>query len=235
MAKKKHISAVISLKDNMSASLRGIKREQKSFREDVKATRKAMESINKKKMTVRLNATKAHKTFNKIKKDTRYIEAKKKLVQAVALKDMATAKIKKIHSNLKAVGKFVAKPIIAAKDKATAVLGKVKGIIGGLAKGLAIPITIATAGVASTLNSGMDLEKQQISMRHFMGVGNKDKSSSELDKMSADYLKSLRNNANATPFETREVIAAGTRALQIAGGNTKEAMGMVKLAEDMAA
>ena len=53
--------------------------------------------------------------------------------------------------------------------------------------------------------------------------------------MSADYLKSLRNNANATPFETREVIAAGTRALQIAGGNTKEAMGMVKLAEDMAA
>lgn len=235
MAKKKHISAVISLKDNMSASLRGIKREQKSFREDVKATRKAMESINKKKMTVRLNATKAHKTFNKIKKDTRYIEAKKKLVQAFALKDMATAKIKKIHSNLKAVGKFVAKPIIAAKDKATAVLGKVKGIIGGLAKGLAIPITIATAGVASTLNSGMDLEKQQISMRHFMGVGNKDKSSSELDKMSADYLKSLRNNANATPFETGEVIAAGTRALQIAGGNTKEAMGMVKLAEDMAA
>lgn len=235
MAKKKHISAVISLKDNFSAGLRGIRREQNSFRKEVAQTRKAMDSINKKKMTARLNATQAHKAFNKLKKDTRYIEAKKKLVQAVALKDMATAKIKKIHSNLKAVGKFVAKPIIAAKDKATAVLGKVKGIIGGLAKGLAIPITIATAGVASTLNSGMDLEKQQISMRHFMGVGNKDKSSSELDKMSADYLKSLRNNANATPFETGEVIAAGTRALQIAGGNTKEAMGMVKLAEDMAA
>ncbi len=235
MAKKKHISAVISLKDNFSAGLRGIRREQNSFRKEVAQTRKAMDSINKKKMTARLNATQAHKAFNKLKKDTRYIEAKKKLVQAVALKDMATAKIKKIHSNLKAVGKFVAKPIIAAKDKATAVLGKVKGIIGGLAKGLAIPITIATAGVASTLKSGMDLEKQQISMRHFMGVGNKDKSSRELDKMSADYLKSLRNNANATPFETGEVIAAGTRALQIAGGNTKEAMGMVKLAEDMAA
>ena len=32
----------------------------------------------------------------------------------------------------------------------------------------------------------------------------------------------------------REVISAGTRALQIAGGNTKEAMNMVTLAEDMA-
>ena len=235
MAKKKHISAVISLKDNMSATLRGIKREQNSFRKEVNATRKAMESINKKKMTARLNATQANKAFNKLKKNTKYIEAKKKLVQAIALKDMATAKIKKIHSTLKTVGKFVAKPLIAAKDKATAVIGKIKSTIVGLAKGLTIPISIATAGIGATVKSGMDLEKQQISMRHFMGVGNKDKSSSELDQMSSNYLKDLRDNANATPFETGEVISAGTRALQISGGNTKEAMGLVKLAEDMAA
>ena len=69
MAKKKHISAVISLKDNMSATLRGIKREQNSFRKEVNATRKAMESINKKKMTARLNATQANKAFNKLKKN----------------------------------------------------------------------------------------------------------------------------------------------------------------------
>lgn len=68
-----------------------------------------------------------------------------------------------------------------------------------------------------------------------MGVGNKNKSSSELDNMSAKYLKELRENANATPFETGEVIAAGTRALQISGGDTKKAMEKVKLAEDMAA
>lgn len=235
MAKKKHISAVISLKDNFSAGLRGVRREQSSFRKEVAQTRKAMDALNKKKMTARLNATQAHKAFNKLKKNTKYIEAKKKLVQAVVLKDMATAKIKKVHSNLKTVGKFIAKPIIAAKDKTTAMISKIKGIIKGLAKGIAIPVSIATAGVGAAVKSGMDLEKQQISMRHFMGVGNKDKSSSELDKMSANYLNELRNNANATPFETGEVIAAGTRALQIAGGNTKEAMGMVKLAEDMAA
>ena len=71
MAKKKHISAVISLKDNFSAGLRGIRREQNSFRKEVAQTRKAMDSINKKKMTARLNATQAHKAFNKLKKDTR--------------------------------------------------------------------------------------------------------------------------------------------------------------------
>ena len=235
MAKKKHISAVISLKDNFSAGLRGVRREQSSFRREVAQTRKAMDALNRKKMTARLNATQANKAFNALKKNTKYIEAKKKLVQIVVAKDMAIDKLKKIQSTMKSIGKAVAKPIVMAKDKATSIIKGIGSKIKALAKGVAVPLSIATAGVGMALKGGMDLEKQEISMRHFMGVGNAGKSSKELDAMSAQYLKELRDNANATPFETGEVIAAGTRALQIAGGNTKEAMGMVKLAEDMAA
>ena len=235
MAKKKHISAVISLKDNFSAGLRGVRREQSSFRREVAQTRKAMDALNRKKMTARLNATQANKAFNALKKNTKYIEAKKKLVQIVVAKDMAIDKLKKIQSTMKSIGKAVAKPIVMAKDKATSIIKGIGSKIKALAKGIAIPLSVATAGVGMALKGGMDLEKQEISMRHFMGVGNAGKSSKELDAMSAQYLKELRDNANATPFETGEVIAAGTRALQISGGNTKEAMNMVKLAEDMAA
>lgn len=235
MAKKKHISAVISLKDNFSAGLRGVRREQNSFRKEVAQTRKAMDALNKKKMNVRLNATQANKAFNALKKNTKYIEAKKKLVQVVVAKDMAMAKLKKIQSTMKSLGKAVAKPIVMAKDKATSMIKGISSKLGALAKGIAIPLTIATAGAGAAIKGGMELEQQQISMRHFMGVGNAGKSDKELDSMSAKYLKDLRDNANATPFETGEVISAGTRALQIAGGNTKEAMNMVKLAEDMAA
>ena len=235
MAKKKHISAVISLKDNFSAGLRGVRREQNSFRKEVAQTRKAMDALNKKKMNVRLNATQANKAFNALKKNTKYIEAKKKLVQVVVAKDMAMAKLKKIQSTMKSLGKAVAKPIVMAKDKATSMIKGISSKLGALAKGIAIPLTIATAGAGAAIKGGMELEQQQISMRHFMGVGNAGKSDKELDAMSAKYLKDLRNNANVTPFETGEVISAGTRALQIAGGNTKEAMNMVKLAEDMAA
>lgn len=234
MAKKKHISAVISLKDNFSAGLRGVRREQNSFRKEVAQTRKAMDALNKKKMNVRLNATQANKAFNALKKNTKYIEAKKKLVQVVVAKDMAMAKLKKIQSTMKSLGKAVAKPIVMAKDKATSMIKGISSKLGALAKGIAIPLTIATAGAGAAIKGGMELEQQQISMRHFMGVGNAGKSDKELDAMSAKYLKDLRNNANVTPFETREVISAGTRALQIAGGNTKEAMNMVTLAEDMA-
>lgn len=234
MAKKKHISAVISLKDNFSAGLRGVRREQNSFRKEVAQTRKAMDALNKKKMNVRLNATQANKAFNALKKNTKYIEAKKKLVQVVVAKDMAMAKLKKIQSTMKSLGKAVAKPIVMAKDKATSMIKGISSKLGALAKGIAIPLTIATAGAGAAIKGGMELEQQQISMRHFMGVGNAGKSDKELDAMSAKYLKDLRNNANSTPFETGEVIQAGTRALQIAGGNTEEAMKMVKLAEDMA-
>lgn len=234
MAKKKHISAVISLKDNFSAGLRGVRREQNAFRKEVAQTRKAMDSINKKKMTARLNATQANKAFSALKKNTKYIEAKKKLVQAVVLKDQAMAKLNKIKSTMNAIGKTVAKPIVIAKDKATSLIKGIGSKLALLAKGISIPLAVAGAGAGMALKGGMELEQQQISMRHFMGVGNKGKDSKELDKMSNDYLKELRTNANATPFETGEVIAAGTRALQIAKGNTGEAMSMVKLAEDMA-
>ena len=233
MARKRHISAVISLKDNMSATMRGIRREQTQFQREVRKTRAEIQKASRERLKIRMDATPAHKAIQSLR--TKLAPLRKKLVTAVVMKDLATEKLNRIKSNLKTVGKFVAKPIIIAKDKATSVINKIGGGLKSLAKGLAIPVTIATAAVGATLKGGMDLEKQQISMRHFMGVGNKGKSNAELDKMSSSYLNDLRNNANATPFETGEVISAGTRALQIAGGNTKDAMGMVKLAEDMAA
>lgn len=233
MARKRHISAVISLKDNMSATMRGIRREQKQFQREVKQTRAAIRSANREKIKIRLDNTKAHKAIQKIRKDLAPL--RKKVATVVALKDETKDKIKKIKSNMKSIGRFVAKPMVMIRDKATSVIKKISGSIKSIAKKVTIPIALATGAVGATVKSGMQLEQQQISMNHFMGVGNKGKSSKEVNAMSNKYLSDLRNNANSTPFETGEVIAAGTRALQIAGGNTKEAMSMVKLAEDMAA
>ncbi len=233
MARKRHISAVISLKDNMSATMRGIRREQKQFQREVKQTRAAIRSANRQKMKIRLDNTQAHKAIQKIRKDLAPL--RKKVATVVALKDETKDKIKKIKSNMKSIGRFVAKPMVMIRDKATSAIKKISGSIKSIAKKVTIPIALATGAIGATVKSGMQLEQQQISMNHFMGVGNKGKSSKEVNAMSNKYLSDLRNNANSTPFETGEVIAAGTRALQIAGGNTKEAMSMVKLAEDMAA
>lgn len=93
----------------------------------------------------------------------------------------------------------------------------------------------AVQGVGSMLAMGSDLEQQQISVKHFIGVSNAGMDKRTVDAVSAQYLKDLRKNAELTPFSSTEVVAAGTRAVQIADGDTKKAMEFVKLAEDMAA
>ncbi|UEL47358.1 hypothetical protein [Terrisporobacter hibernicus] len=233
MARRRHISAVISLKDNMSATMRGIRREQRQFQREVRQTRAAIRSANRERMRIRMDATPAHRVIENLRRKMQPLRTK--LATVVAMKDETTAKLNRIKSNMKSVGKFIAKPVVLLRDKATSAIKKVSKSIKSIAKKVTIPIALAAGAVGATVKSGMELEQQQISMRHFMGVGNKGKSSGELDTMSSSYLKSLRDNANATPFETGEVIGAGTRALQIAGGNSKDAMQMVKLAEDMSA
>lgn len=231
MGKSKHISAVISLKDNMSAALRDIQKEQKSFQRQVTRTRNQLAAASQQKMKVRLDSTTAHKKIKKLRRELRPL--RKKVATAIAVKDLALAKVKRVKRELKGIARFIASPVIKVKDQVTGRLGKIKQGLTSF-KGMAIVAGAAAAGKA-LIGSGMELEQQKLSMEHFMGVGNKDKSKSQVSAMSKNYVKQLRDNANATPFETGEVLGVGARALQISGGNAKEAMKQVKLAEDMAA
>lgn len=54
MAKKKNIGAVLTLRNNMSATLKGIRKEQSEFRKDVENTRKTLERTYKRKHTMQL-------------------------------------------------------------------------------------------------------------------------------------------------------------------------------------
>lgn len=226
---KKYISAVISLKDNMSGTMREIRREQKQFQRELKSTRDNLRKTAKEKYTARLDATKAHKELKKLR--TKFKDKRSRIVKVVANTQLAKEKLDKIKNTAKAVGRMSVKPIVALKDKASSMIGAIKSKLSAFRA----PITIAVTALITSVKSAMDLEKQQISVSHFMGVNNKDKSAAQISKMSANYTKALRKNANATPFTTDEVMKAGTRALQISKGSTKEAMKTLKLAEDMAA
>lgn len=226
---KKYISAVISLKDNMSGTMREIRREQKQFQKELKKTKGELRREAKEKYTARLDATKAHKKLKDLRKD--FKKKRTRIVNVVAHTQLAKEKLDKIKNTAKAVGRMSVKPIVALKDKASSMISSIKSKLSAFKA----PITIAVTALVTSVKSAMDLEKQQISVKHFMGVNNKDKSAAQISKMSANYTKLLRDNANATPFTTNEVMAAGTRALQISKGSTKEAMKTLKLAEDMAA
>ena len=103
----------ISIKDNVTATLRIIKKEQTSFREDVKKTREEMEKTWKEKYQAKLDATPATKALNSLK--SKMEPLRKKVVTAMAVKDMATTKVKAVESRVKDLGKKVAEPVVKIK------------------------------------------------------------------------------------------------------------------------
>ena len=227
---KKNISAVISLKDNMSATIRDIRKENQQFQKDLKSTEAKLRAQSKRKYKLRLDDTKAHAKLMDWK--TKFnAKHRDKVLKVVANTHLAQEKLERIKKTASKLGRTIIKPVVALKDKASSMIGAIKSKLSAFRA----PITIAVTALVTSVKSAMDLEKQQISVSHFMGVNNKDKSAAQISKMSANYTKALRKNANATPFTTDEVMKAGTRALQISKGSTKEAMKTLKLAEDMAA
>lgn len=123
---------------------------------------------------------------------------------------------KSILENIKAIGSGAGGLV----KKGLAIGGKAL-LAGGAAAGAA-----GMAGAAALWKQGSELQSYDISMLHFLG-GNRGKTD--------DYMKQLKTEANKTPFSTSEVIGAGTRAVQITGGDVTKGMELTKMAEDMAA
>lgn len=146
------VKGAISIKDNATAVLRSIKQEQSAFRQDVEKTKKALQSTWDKKRTAKLDATAATKVADALKKKMEPL--RKKAVMAVALKDMATAKITSVTNKVKAVGKMAAKPIVAIKDATAAGLSKIKNGLKSVAKNVVIPVTVAATASAGAVIGG---------------------------------------------------------------------------------
>lgn len=226
-----YIGAVLTLKDNMSATLKGIRREQAQFRKDIENTRKSLERVYKQKYSLRLEQTAAMKKIKEVRQALEPL--RKRVIVALAHKDMVSRQIRRIRNQLAAFGRMVFAPVITLKDKTGAVLNKVKNAIFNVKTLIAGAVT--SVGIGKMLGAGAQLEQQMISMEHFIGIQNKGMSAAEIKKLRDEYIKQLRENANLTPFSTQEVLAAGARAINIAGGNITQAMELVKLAENMAA
>lgn len=210
------IQAVVSLKDSYTSTCTKVISSAKQLDKALASNSVAYMKMNNKVSSVMSKIkSKFQKVWNATKKpfkwtaDTRIFKTLSKITSAVG---KVTSKLTKLSGK---VFKVDLKPM--------GMLAKGAKNIG---KGLLFGSALTGGGLLGMAKMGSDLEQQKISMNHFLG-GDKAKSDA--------YLKELRENANATPFETGEVVKAGTRAIQIADGDTKKGMDFVKLAEDMAA
>ena len=216
------VGGIIALQDNATGVLQSIRQEQSRFRRDIAQTRLQLRDTFNQRYRTQVETTPAVRAIGRVMERLRPL--RQRVVTTLAVADLAAAPIRAAMRRVQALGSE---------------LGRVGGQLKNLAKGVAIPVTIAggitAAALGGTVASGMQLEQQQVAMSHFIQATNKDWSTAQVQTETDSYIKQLRDNANATPFETGEVIAAGSRAVAISEGDTYSAMRMIELAEDMAA
>jgi hypothetical protein len=224
------LAAVISLKDNYSAIMKQAAKNTSSFRGDVDKAKKSMDAAFKREQKLRLVTTEAHS------KISRFDRAMKSLKDKTVTITARTERFFEQHTKLAAmINRLTRAPAVitfTAKDMITGTLpGILKAGVGAAAVG-----TAGTVGLGlASLKGASSLERNMISMEHFIGVNNKGMSA-DMARAEADrYLTNLRKNADLTPFETNDVISTGTRAIGVAAGNTSQAMNLLRLSEDMAA
>ncbi|KEQ25581.1 hypothetical protein [Paenibacillus tyrfis] len=235
-----NLTSVISLRDNYSAVLRQASRHTASFQKDVNKARQAMDAAYNRERTIRTRNAPAWKAINDITKKMQSV--RDRAVTITARTQHFMGRMQAVSSTLWRVTKSPYTVAVRLKDGVSTGLGKIRSSLSFLETPLkvgagfaAAGVVAAGAGMAEALKGAAELERFQISMEHFIGVNNKKMSKEEVKKKADDFIIALRKNADETPFETGEVIKTGTRAVGIAGGDTKQAMSLVKLSEDMAA
>lgn len=208
-----------------------------NFKKTVDEAKTHIDAINKAKAQIKVHADTQRAIENISQTKKQLNDIKKNIIIAIGAKNAASESVRKIKGEAK---ELVSKPFTAifrAKDEISGVLRSITDKVFSL-KTLAAGIVLGgTAKFAfdNTIGAGARLEQEQVSMKHFIGNNNKDKSASEVQKMTDDFISKLRKNANETPFGTNEVLSAGRRSINIMGGDIGKSMELVKLAENMAA
>ena len=231
MARK--VTTILALRDNYTAVIKKARRYTSAFDKDVQKMTARLDKSAAKKRELRIKDAPARKALNALEKK---IEPMRNVMVKVA------ANVAHFRHSFKPVEQAADKVLSKAwvvtvklKDAASAGLRKLTSALKKAASVVLVGGAAAAAAGGYALNSGMTLEGYEVSMQHFVGVNNPNSSEADVRKKTDDYLSWLRTNANATPFGTSEVIQAGSRAVQVAEGNTLAAQGLVRMAEDMAA
>lgn len=156
------VIGAISILDNASVVLRSIKAEQSAFRRDVKKTRDVLKETFDKKRKAHLNAAPAMAKIQALRAHLKPL--RKKLVTAVALKDLATDRLRNIAQRIRKVGGMAARPLVQVVRKGGDVLSGIGGKLKSLAAGVVIPVAIAggaalTAVIGGAVSEGAKLEQ----------------------------------------------------------------------------
>jgi|GEM_PF-2690734 len=165
--------------------------------------------------------------INRFKKPTR---------SDIEINHKSITKLKSFSNRLNVIGRMRISPSVSIKDNISSKLKNLGSSVISFAKnGLLGIANLASKGIIEAVKSGAILEKQDLYMDQAITKSNPQLGSEEVKTQRNSYMKQLRDSAAGTGMDSGDIIKAGTQAVSIAGGDIKEAMELVKVAQDMAA
>lgn len=236
MAGNHVIGATLTLRDNMSAGLKRVRSELSAFSRDTDAARRELEKMARQRNVVRVDTASALRSISRIRSSIEPL--RNRIVVRASVQDDATGEIRRIREEVSALGSQTIAPEVRVRDKVSNVIKGIKGKfeeLKPLTSGIMSMGPTILKGAADALESGATLEQQQLAVKHSISMNNPGKSTVDVAGISTGFLNDLKNNANDTHILNSDVVSAGASAVSVTGGDTKGAMDLVKLSEDMAA
>lgn len=220
-----NLTAVLSLQDHYTDTLKKAVRETTKFRNEVGKTQKALNTTFGKKYTLNLNTGTALANVKKLQAPLQALSNIKVKINIQVNINAATKALNKLFNNIK---KLVTTPFQIMFKIANLVAGPFISLIKNVA-------SKAKEIVENSLKGAASLERSSISVEHMIAVNNKGMSADKVKEKAAEYMAGYRTQPELASFDTKDVQEAGTRAISIAQGDSKEATNLLRLAGDMSA
>lgn len=214
------LTAVLSLTDNYTDTLKQATQKTVAFRDEVDKMRKVLEKTLGQKYELNMNTKVAVTHLDKVQKSLHGLK-NKSLVISAQLKDSNGSDWKE---KLTKAGAKVATSILSAFMKVVKLMFQPLKILSSTAQ-----------LVSASIKGAASMERNLLSVEHMIAANNKGMTAETVKQRAAEYMKSYRSSPELSSFDTDEVQKAGTRAIGIAMGDTGEANNLLRLAGDMAA
>jgi hypothetical protein len=214
------LTAVLSLTDNYTDTLKQAIKKTQEFRDETEKTKKALEETFGQKYEINMNTKEAATDLKTVQKSLKDMDHTNVFV-SLQLKEPKGSDWKE---KLVKAGAKVALGILSAFMKVVKLMFQPLKLLSHTAQ----LVTASIKGAAA-------MERNVLSVEHLIAANNKGLPAEAVKKRAADYMKTYRSSPELASFDSEEVQKAGTRAVGIAMGDTSEASNLLRLAGDMAA
>lgn len=142
----------ISIRDNATAVLKNIRKEQAALRTDAAKTKSGLKEIWDKTYTAKVDTASSMAKTDGLLGKMRQL-GRKAASPVIKAKDEASAKITKVSNAVKTVGKKIVSPVIRAKDEASAKITKISNAVRTVGKKIASPVIRAKDTASKVLGT----------------------------------------------------------------------------------